>query len=194
MMTPDHLLTVERVAREHHDLVAALLYRYLSELGASTDYPYLHLYWQEAGRTPYLFRVGDNVAGFALVRNIERGLHEIAEFWVEPRHRRRGAGGRPPWRSSKRIQASGLSQAILAMLEPSCFGVTPLRGFVLTLRLPTIVAHPCIVFGLQQMLVTLCCESRLRRPLSANVKRHTIQHHIPFAILCLNSSTVTTYR
>ncbi len=92
MMTPDHLLTVERVAREYHDLVAALLYRYLSELGASTDYPYLHLYWQEAGRTPYLFRVGDIVAGFALVRNIERGLHEIAEFWVEPRYRRRGAG------------------------------------------------------------------------------------------------------
>src|SRR3990167_6484713 len=92
MMTPDHVVSVERVAQEHHDLVAALLYRYLSELGASTDYPYLHLYWQEAGRTPYLFRVGDNVAGFALVRNIERGLHEIAEFWVEPRHRRRGAG------------------------------------------------------------------------------------------------------
>lgn len=92
MTAADLALSVERAAKCHRDLVATLLNEYLLELGAGTDYPYLRLYWEEAGRLPYLFRVGDAVAGFGLVRGLGCGACEMAEFWVGPRHRRSGHG------------------------------------------------------------------------------------------------------
>jgi predicted acetyltransferase len=69
-----------------------MLHAYLSELGASTDYPYLDLYWRENARLPYLIRVGSELAGFALVRKNERDRFEIAEFCVLPAFRGIGAG------------------------------------------------------------------------------------------------------
>jgi hypothetical protein len=80
----DNVLIVELAEKANSDLVAAMLERCLLDLGADTDYPYLPLYWEEAGRTPYLFRVGEEAVGFGLVRDMEDGIHEIAEFWIEP--------------------------------------------------------------------------------------------------------------
>jgi predicted acetyltransferase len=54
-------------------------------------YRLLDLYLAEAQRTPYLIRVDDELAGFALVRS-EDGLLQIAEFLILPKFRRAGVG------------------------------------------------------------------------------------------------------
>ncbi|MFT4192777.1 MAG: GNAT family N-acetyltransferase [Comamonas sp.] len=92
-MKPTHSdLSIERAAIIHHDLIAIMLTEYLSELGADTNYPYLHLYWKEAERIPYLFRIRDELIGFGLVRTIGCRAYEMAEFWIKNRHRRNGIG------------------------------------------------------------------------------------------------------
>ncbi|WP_414162517.1 GNAT family N-acetyltransferase (plasmid) [Salmonella enterica subsp. enterica serovar Strathcona] len=92
MSQPLGTLSVERAPVQSAELLGRLLRECLSELGASPDYPYLPLYWEESGREPYLFFVQGDVAGFALVREVEGSVREIAEFWVAPKHRRRGIG------------------------------------------------------------------------------------------------------
>jgi predicted acetyltransferase len=92
MSKPLLALRVERAPIERADLLGNLLQECLSELGASADYPYLPLYWNEVGREPYLFFVEGRVAGFALVRVVEGAVREMAEFWVAPDHRRFGIG------------------------------------------------------------------------------------------------------
>lgn len=81
----------------------SMLARYLAELAAlegheqPEDYPYLPLYWKEAGRFPFLLVVDGDLAGFALVRRVddESGRHfQMAEFFVIPRQRRKGVGRR----------------------------------------------------------------------------------------------------
>jgi len=54
-------------------------------------YEYLDLYWSENDRWPYTVRVGDELAGFALVRS-EDDVLSIAEFLVLPKFRRTGVG------------------------------------------------------------------------------------------------------
>lgn len=77
------------------DELARLLPDYLRGLGAETDYPYLPLYWTEAGRFPYLILEADQTAGFALVRRLpDSGVFEMAEFCILPAFQRRGLGAR----------------------------------------------------------------------------------------------------
>jgi predicted acetyltransferase len=85
-------ITIERAAQEHRLAIKSMLHEYLCELGASTDYPYLDLYWQENARFPYLIRVGSEVAGFAFVRKNERDRFEVAEFCITAHFRRMGVG------------------------------------------------------------------------------------------------------
>ena len=50
-------------------------------------YPYLDAYWLETERFPYLLLNSNEIAGFALVRQV--GKHwEMAEFYVQPEFRR----------------------------------------------------------------------------------------------------------
>lgn len=64
----------------------------------SFGYDWLGHYWIEAGRHPFIVRVGRRIAGFALVRELEKGsgerepLHAIAELFILRRFRRRGVG------------------------------------------------------------------------------------------------------
>jgi predicted acetyltransferase len=53
-------------------------------------YRYLDQYWTEAERRPFLFRVDGRWAGFALVRIGDP--HDMAEFFVLRKYRRRGIG------------------------------------------------------------------------------------------------------
>ncbi|MCE7929230.1 MAG: GNAT family N-acetyltransferase [Dehalococcoidia bacterium] len=85
------------------DAIENLLQLYLHELSAFGSreagedgrypYPYLPLYWSEQGRWPFLLRVDGNVAGFALVRQVE-GRFQMAEFYVLREYRRCGVGER----------------------------------------------------------------------------------------------------
>ncbi|MCB1694094.1 MAG: GNAT family N-acetyltransferase [Pseudomonadales bacterium] len=88
-------------------VVAALMQDYLAEF-ATFDYveqdadgryvyPYLPHYWEDPHRYPFLLRVDDEIAGFALTR-LEadpangRMVMDMAEFYVVPAYRRRGVG------------------------------------------------------------------------------------------------------
>jgi len=86
------------------ETIRSLLKPYLSELHSltrtdesvpSADYPYLPLYWSEAGRSAFIFAEGDNVVGFALIRgpeSTETGTWEMSEFYICPSARDRGVG------------------------------------------------------------------------------------------------------
>ena len=61
------------------------------------DYPYLDHYWVEPGRSPFLVRVGGELAGFAMVSryNYRTGLNDgwvMAEFFVMRKYRHLGVG------------------------------------------------------------------------------------------------------
>ena len=61
------------------------------------DVPALERWWTEPGRHAFLIRVDAKLAGFALVAERSRltdreGVHDMAEFFVVRRHRRRGVG------------------------------------------------------------------------------------------------------
>ena len=64
--------------------------------GRYPDEPFLEAYWREEGRFPYLFRVGDVLAGFALVNRHFKlqppADWAMGEFYVHRRHRRHGVG------------------------------------------------------------------------------------------------------
>jgi predicted acetyltransferase len=58
-------------------------------------YNYLDRYWTEAGRFPFLVRVGGKLAGLVLVRAVEEDgilVHHMAEFFILRKYRRQGAG------------------------------------------------------------------------------------------------------
>jgi predicted acetyltransferase len=97
-----------RSAKLHEkNLVEDLMQAYLKEFSAFTEvernadgtfrYPYLEFYWQDPARVPFLFRVGTDIVGFALVRNemepvSGQPLSHIAEFYIAPSLRRSGLG------------------------------------------------------------------------------------------------------
>lgn len=79
------------------------LYRYDSsaynedEIDASGSFSlgqYFDAYWTEPERHPFLIKLGDKLAGFALVRQFELGKHSVAEFFVMRPYRRQGVGQR----------------------------------------------------------------------------------------------------
>jgi len=100
---PETGISVREVAREDAPLLRALLDDYLSEFARSEgvqpdldkdgrpDYPWFERYWDEAGRLPLGFWSGRTLVGFCLVRD-DGEAWQIAEFYVAPRHRRRGIG------------------------------------------------------------------------------------------------------
>jgi predicted acetyltransferase len=84
---------VQVLQPKDRETIASLVGAYLRELGLAEPYPYFDLYWQEAGRFPFLLSVSEAVAGFALVRRAEgQREFELAEFYVSPPLRRRGLG------------------------------------------------------------------------------------------------------
>ncbi|MGG4489240.1 GNAT family N-acetyltransferase [Metabacillus idriensis] len=61
--------------------------------GRFNDYPYFENYWNEEGRFPYLIKVKEENAGFALIRyDASEGYFSIAEFFIMKKFRRSGLG------------------------------------------------------------------------------------------------------
>lgn len=93
---------VRLVAQEEKDVLAQLLELYLYDLSELTaadvgphgryGYRYLDDYWTESDRHPFLLRVDTRLAGLALVRS--GSPHDMAEFFVMRKHRRKGVGRR----------------------------------------------------------------------------------------------------
>jgi predicted acetyltransferase len=101
------MIALTRATREERVALENLMQLYIydwSELGPRdvrddgrfAEYP-LEAYWQEDWRHPFLLRVDDKLAGFALVAARSRltgtaGVFDMAEFFVMRRYRRQGVG------------------------------------------------------------------------------------------------------
>lgn len=98
---------LSRVSRSEKPILRHLLQLYLHDFSEFMpcdvsrhglfSYPYLDLYWTEAGRYPYLIRVDGRIAGFILVNSHTYldGPPEtkaIAEFFIMRAYRRRHVG------------------------------------------------------------------------------------------------------
>lgn len=73
----------------------------VNEQGRFTD-EYLPLYWVETSRYPFLFRVDDHYAGFAMIRDVQNpdsGIvtHHMAEFFIMKKYRRQRIGWQAAW-------------------------------------------------------------------------------------------------
>ncbi len=55
-------------------------------------YRYLDHYWTEERRHPLFIRVAGHLAGFALVRQTDEAVYEMAEFFILRKYRRQGIG------------------------------------------------------------------------------------------------------
>lgn len=99
-------ILVDRAAYEEKSVVRNLmeLYKYdftefdpedVNEHGLY-EYMYLDNYWTEEGRHPFLIRVDNKLAGFALIRVIEFGSEEhtysMSEFFVLKKYRGKAVG------------------------------------------------------------------------------------------------------
>jgi predicted acetyltransferase len=104
MNARENQVQLVRVAERHKSVLANLMqfYRYdLSELrgyeiSPHGTYPYRYLdhYFVEPGREPLFILAGERLAGFALVRKLDDGVLQVAEFFVLRALRRAGIGRR----------------------------------------------------------------------------------------------------
>jgi predicted acetyltransferase len=100
---------VAPAAREDHPRLRALFELYAYDFSAMLGFdveddgrfavPPLEAYWAEPARHPFLIRVDDKLAGFALVHQRSRltgddGVYDMAELFVMRKYRRRGVGER----------------------------------------------------------------------------------------------------
>lgn len=100
-------LEIRSAKKAEIPVMAALMDAYLAEFATfdtvPTDadgnyfYPYFNHYWEDPNRYPFLFRVDDKTAGFAMLRfeaDPVAGFQvmHVAEFYVTPDFRRHGIG------------------------------------------------------------------------------------------------------
>jgi predicted acetyltransferase len=102
-------VTLERAGARAVPILRRLMQLYLYDLGTVDGWDIgrdgrfgnarsIERFWTERGRRSFFIRVSAVLAGFALVRNRAHfagaGTHEISEFFVLRKHRRRGVGRR----------------------------------------------------------------------------------------------------
>lgn len=100
-------VTLEEVGAEAAPLLRRLMQLYLYDLGSIDgwrigpdglygDAERIERFWTEPGRRAFLVKVDAELAGFALIRDEAElagaGTHEISEFFVLRKFRRRGVG------------------------------------------------------------------------------------------------------
>jgi len=95
-------LCVQAASEEDRETLAWMLTTCLTELRAilgeaeSSDplsnYPWFDEYFSDPTRSPLLITEAGEVIGFALVRQLDRRVHQLAEFFIGQQHRRCGLG------------------------------------------------------------------------------------------------------
>jgi predicted acetyltransferase len=96
-------IEVVPASSEQQSIIANLLQLYAHdfsefhnlELGADGRFEYkpLALYWSDPARHPFLVKVDGQLAGFAFVkREEEKGVWDVAEFFIARAYRRQGIG------------------------------------------------------------------------------------------------------
>ncbi len=94
-----------RAVSQDRDTIANLMQLYLHDLsefesesldarGRFDPGRHLEAYWTEDYRHPFLINVDGELAGFALVREVEMETYSVSEFFIARRFRRSGVGRR----------------------------------------------------------------------------------------------------
>ena len=96
------MVRVTPVAASEKPELWAALQRYIREMTAYDDsiqsvddvfhYEWFDAYWRSRSRWPFWAERERERLGFALVRREDSGTMDMAEFFIEPAHRRTGAG------------------------------------------------------------------------------------------------------
>jgi predicted acetyltransferase len=94
--TEDERTVLENLVQLYVYDWSELLHFEIGANGRFDDFP-LDAYWLDDWRHPFLLRVGDDLAGFALIEERSkvtdnRGVFDMTEFFVLRRFRRRGVG------------------------------------------------------------------------------------------------------
>ena len=93
--------TIQIIPKNNKKTAQAILNDYLTELSQFDPdikfdtngvpiYKWFNAYWTEKERFPLYFMVDGNVAGMALIREIDDCVYEVAEFYVKPQFRKDG--------------------------------------------------------------------------------------------------------
>jgi len=100
-------ITIEPISIEQKSVFMQMMELYCYDFSEFSDddineygyfgYPRIDDYWNEEGRYPFFIRVDDKLAGLVLVRsccehNHLSNPHNIAEFFVMKKYRRKGVG------------------------------------------------------------------------------------------------------
>ena len=97
------VVRVENAGARGREAIANLMQLYLYDLSEYEDGPlgerglfdlgaYFNLYWSEVERHPFLIFLGDELVGFALIREVVSGTFSMSEFFVRRGCRRSGVG------------------------------------------------------------------------------------------------------
>ena len=101
-------LYLQHVPSSEKDLLKQLMNDYLGELYLSkqtklcsktvSEYKYFDNYWSDVHRHPFFIIKSSEVVGFTLIRKLDnvynRSIHEVAEFYILPKHRNNGCGNK----------------------------------------------------------------------------------------------------
>lgn len=90
---------IKLVSRNEKEKLRKYFFDYLLELAqfdptimidenGTPVYKWYDYYWEEGERFPFLFKIDNQFAGLALVRELEPKHYEIAEFYVLPKFRK----------------------------------------------------------------------------------------------------------
>jgi len=93
-MTPDFY--IQPLAEARKETFAALVRTYLAEIAPSLDRmakDRIARSWEDSHKAVYAFLDGQ-MFGFAVIRRLDDGFHEMSEFYIDPSRRRRGVGRR----------------------------------------------------------------------------------------------------
>ena len=87
---------------------------------------YLDLYWQEAGRYPFLVRVDGKLAGFVLVsklpvKDARLDVHSIVEFFIMRKYRGIGVGRAVAWQIFDRFPGEWRVEEMAVNLPAQAF-------------------------------------------------------------------------
>jgi|SRR5579863_7009416 len=95
-------IEVVHASSEQQSIIANLLQLYAHdfsefhdlELGADGRFEYkpLPLYWSDPTRHPFLIKVDGQLAGFVFVKQEEKFVWDVAEFFIARAYRRQGIG------------------------------------------------------------------------------------------------------
>ena len=97
------VVRIERCELQAKGAIASLMQLYLYDLCEFEDGPldekgqfdlgaYFELYWTEPERHPFLIWVDGELAGFALVREMDAEAYSLTEFFIRRGRRRAGLG------------------------------------------------------------------------------------------------------